>query len=156
MRHGVKKSQHDAPKNMTKFNITQSAKAVGVSRKTIQRHLKEGKVSFEVDAQGKKWIDPSELIRVYGEIKAPDTPDIARQDEPKLQHDAGSDAQVTEVLQQRIEDLEGQVEDLRQDKEASRKREEDLLTIIKQQQTLLLPPPQQPKKAGLWARVFGG
>lgn len=53
------------------FNLTDSATMVGISRGTIGRHVKSGKVSVVKDRTGKPKISASELIRVYGELKHP-------------------------------------------------------------------------------------
>ena len=143
---------------MAKLNITQAAKATGVARVTIQRHIKRGKLSCEVIGSGQKVIDTSELLRVYGGLKSPDTPDAEAQRDRKVQREAPDTVQMLrqkiEGLEREAEELRKDKEDLRQDKEANRKREEELLTIIKQQQTLLLPQTTG-KKGGFW-RVFGG
>lgn len=53
----------------TILNLSECAKRVGISRVTIGRHIKSGKVSVVRDTRGKKGIQVSELIRVYGELK---------------------------------------------------------------------------------------
>lgn len=51
---------------MAKVNLTQGAKLAGVSRSTLNRHLKEGKISKVNGTDGKPCVDTSELQRVYG------------------------------------------------------------------------------------------
>lgn len=53
---------------MAKVNLTQGAKLAGVSRSTLNRHIKEGRVSKVFEADGKPCVDTSELQRVYGEL----------------------------------------------------------------------------------------
>lgn len=127
---------------MTKLNITQAAKAVGVSRKTMQRHIRLGKVSCEVDSKGHKLIDVSELVRVYGELKTDDSPSPVTQAGQKTQYDMSN---VAPIFERQIRNLEEQVEELRKDKER-------LLGIV-EQQTLMLT--NQPERKGFWKRVFG-
>lgn len=50
---------------MAKVNLTQGAKLAGVSRSTLNRHLKEGKISKVNGTDGKPCVDTSELQRVY-------------------------------------------------------------------------------------------
>lgn len=50
----------------TKYSITAAHRVTGKSRTTIQKHLKEGKLSATIGPDGTKLIDASELIRVYG------------------------------------------------------------------------------------------
>lgn len=53
---------------MALVGISEALKLVEVSKSTLYRDLKSGKVSATKDATGKRVIDTSELIRVYGEI----------------------------------------------------------------------------------------
>lgn len=53
---------------MTIVSITEAAELTGKSRRTIQRHLSQGKLSRTQDVTGISGIDISELIRVYGNI----------------------------------------------------------------------------------------
>lgn len=59
---------------MTKLNLSQAARVVGKSRVTLWRHIKSGKLSAERDRDGNPLVDTSELLRVYGEMKATATP----------------------------------------------------------------------------------
>jgi len=51
----------------TKYSISAAQRITGKSRTTIAKHIKQGKLSCETDATGKKLIDASELLRVYGD-----------------------------------------------------------------------------------------
>ena len=51
---------------MAKLNITQAARDWSIARSTLQRAIKSGKVSIHQDGNGAKYIDSSEMIRVYG------------------------------------------------------------------------------------------
>ncbi|ELV07221.1 Hypothetical protein F387_01995 [Wohlfahrtiimonas chitiniclastica SH04] len=53
---------------MAIVSITEAAELTGKSRRTIQRHLSQGKLSRTKDATGATGVDISELIRVYGDI----------------------------------------------------------------------------------------
>lgn len=54
---------------MTKVSVSEAAKLVGKSIKTIYRHIDTGKLSASQNDNGLKSIDVSELQRVYGNIK---------------------------------------------------------------------------------------
>ncbi len=60
---------------MAKLNLSQAAKVTGKNRTTIWRHINIGKLSSERDREGMPFVDTSELIRVYGELKQPATPE---------------------------------------------------------------------------------
>lgn len=55
---------------MAKIGAQRAATLAGVSKATIQRAMKTGRLSYEVDEAGQKMIDTSELDRVFGASKA--------------------------------------------------------------------------------------
>lgn len=57
-----------------KFNVLQAAKLYGKPRKTLYRHMASGRLAYSVDGDSGRTLDMSELIRVYGEPPAQDTP----------------------------------------------------------------------------------
>jgi hypothetical protein len=66
---------------MAKLNLSQAAKVVGRNRTTLWRHINSGKLSSERDRDGNPWVDTSELMRVYGELKT-----VATQNSKIKQH----------------------------------------------------------------------
>ena len=58
---------------MPQVSISEAARLSGKARATIQRHIKTGILSVTKDRQGKPFIDTSELLRVYGQIKTGDS-----------------------------------------------------------------------------------
>ena len=56
----------NTPKQATKYSITAAHRITGKSRTTIQKHIKQGKLSTTEGLDGAKLLDASELIRVYG------------------------------------------------------------------------------------------
>jgi len=112
---------------MAKLNITQAAKAVGKDRTTLQRHIKKGKVSCEIDSNGNKVIDTAELMRAYGEIRNVAASAAVGNDNAKPQHAVNN----TTLLQQQINLLEKQIKVLEQDQEERRDREKELRELLK-------------------------
>jgi hypothetical protein len=53
----------------TKLNLSKAARAVGVSRTTIQKYIKNGKLSAEQSPLGSPLVDVAELNRVFGGVK---------------------------------------------------------------------------------------
>ena len=132
---------------MARLNISQSAELFGIHRSTLQRHIKEGRVSFEPQEDGQKLIDMSELIRVYGEPKNYATPATSSHEDVMLQDPAsdttGTTPDVTPatgVLEQKVEMLEQQLSMITEDKDYLRKENHRLLEIIEQQMRLLPAP----------------
>ena len=55
---------------MAKVSITEAIKLSGVSRSSFYgKYLKQGKISVTNGVDGKKEVDTSELLRVFGELK---------------------------------------------------------------------------------------
>jgi len=50
---------------MSKHTISEAARLVGKHRSTIQKHIREGKLSKVTDNDGNPFIETSELLRVY-------------------------------------------------------------------------------------------
>ena len=51
---------------MAKVGAQRAAELTGRSKSTVQRAMNSGKLSFEIDANGRRLIDASELDRVFG------------------------------------------------------------------------------------------
>lgn len=148
---------------MTQLTVRDAADRVGVTRQTIFKAIKQGKLSATVDARGQKQIDITELLRVYGRLQPPD-------DTPRDKRDGGqlsSQTTTTGVLQLELErakmqlqvkDLElatmrERVEELKTREQEAKARErtvseekQQLLTII-DRQTLLLAAPKPARAA---------
>lgn len=60
----------DSSKNMANVSITAAAKLAGVSRSTLYRsYIDKGLLSISKDQKGKRCIDTSELLRVFGALQ---------------------------------------------------------------------------------------
>src|SRR5215210_1413157 len=55
-----------------RYTLGQAAKATGLSKMTIQRALKSGRISGEKDDTGSYQIDPAELHRIFPAVTAGD------------------------------------------------------------------------------------
>ena len=51
---------------MPKFTVAELAKKYGIARTSIYDRMKNGSISYEIDAKNRKVIDFSEMQRVYG------------------------------------------------------------------------------------------
>jgi predicted transcriptional regulator len=117
------------------ITIQEIQKQWGVSRATIYKHIKAGKLSRLADGL----VDVSEVIRVYGEPKS-DTP----RDKPAT----SIDTQETKLLLEKIALLESQLSQ-------AEKREVWLKgQVEKAQETIQLLEYKQPTKKGLFGRVI--
>lgn len=58
---------------MAEVNISEAARLAQKGRSTIQRYIKDGKLSCGKDAQGNPVIDTAELVRVFGKLHTPES-----------------------------------------------------------------------------------
>jgi predicted site-specific integrase-resolvase len=63
---------------MACHTITESAKLAGVSRRTIQRYVKQGKLSAKSNSNGNPEIDTSELLRVFPDLSHPQDQNLSQ------------------------------------------------------------------------------
>ena len=56
---------------MSQVSISEASRLTNKTRKTIYKYINDGLLTVSMDTQGKKVIDISELIRVFGEIEMP-------------------------------------------------------------------------------------
>lgn len=61
---------------MTHVTLKKACELTGKSKRTIQRYMSSGKVSYVTNMQGHKTINISELIRVFGELSPPVTDNV--------------------------------------------------------------------------------
>lgn len=54
---------------MAKLSVREAAYRVGVTRQTLFKYIRQGKVSATVGHDGQKQIDVTELIRAFGELQ---------------------------------------------------------------------------------------
>ena len=146
---------------MPKLNISEAARAAGVSRPVIYKKIKNGELTSEPGEQGGKLIDTAELIRVFGELATPGEVSTPVNNLQEITHD------ITGVLQHQIQRLEEEngrlqaqidtdrqqheqtVEDLRQDRDAWRSQAEKQTLLLTQAQD------QQAPRPTFWKRLFG-
>ena len=94
---------------MTLLDLTTAAKIARVSRQTIYRKMSEGTISWDVDQQGKRRIETSELMRVFGPLNSHDE-NLRDVTSNTVRHNA----ETVEGYQIAIDALKSQVESERQ------------------------------------------
>jgi hypothetical protein len=132
-----------------KLSASQAAKAVGKSVPTITRAIKSGKLTAgKLDGGGYE-IEPSELFRVWEAVKSESdaTPTVLGRET----HIETSVLQAKlEVTEQRFEDAQRTIEDLRTrlDTESAERRQLTAQITDQRRQP-------EPQKRGFWARLVG-
>lgn len=125
---------------MPVLNITEAAKLAGITRQHLHSHyIKQGLISVSRDEKNRPYIDTTELLRVFGQLKQLDTNDRHDLTPPDTEK-----AEKTAELTAKIGVLQ---EQLREAKERERWYQEQISGFR------LLEHQQQPK--GFFARLFG-
>lgn len=141
----------------TQLTVSDAAAHVGVTRQTLFKAIKSGKLSATTNRQGHKQINVVELMRVYGELQSPDQ--VAQNRLNRPQHPATATA--TPLLQLELEraklqlekkdfeleQLRARVEELRERERENKDEKQQLLTIIDRQTLLLAAPKPAPRAA---------
>ena len=128
---------------MAKVGAQRAAELTGRSKSTIQRAMNSGKLSFEIDGNGRRLIDASELDRVFGML--PQGAGSAPQ-ESSSQSELQRAADMLEIerLKMRVRGLEEQLEITREQLEDMR-GQRDLWQ--KQSQQILITSQYSQKQA---------
>ena len=116
---------------MTILSMTQAAQQAGISRSTLYRCIKQGRLSVTTQADGTRGIDTAELQRCFGLLQA-DTVQVTHSSTP-------SDST---VLQERCAMLEEQVAWLKAELADAKDEKRQLLGLL---QTKLLEGPRGKK-----------
>ena len=122
------------------ITITEASDATRVSKSTILRNIKAGRISASRNDAGAFMIDPAELARVF--------PDASRRDSPASQDAAPEAADV--ALARLTAELEGERRlsaELREDRDQWRDQARRL--------AIAGPPAAPAPRQGLLARLFG-
>lgn len=149
----------------TQFSVREAAERAGVSRQTMFRHIKDGKISATVGHDGQKQIELSELLRVFRDLKEPETVTATApatpSDRPKLSrtsHETPRDSSLIQVefarLQAQLEIKTAQLEmanerisELKTREHNAEEEKNRLLSLIERQSLLLAAPaPMAPAK----------
>ena len=135
--------------NVTKLNISQAARATGVSRGTLYNQIKKGRLSVEKGDDKRVYVDSSELERVYGGLKIEGVPSVGLG-----VHGGTGDVHGSEVP---LEALRAENRMLREQVRKAEEREleargdaRDLLDLMKSQMQLLEAAPGRERRRWRW------
>lgn len=130
---------------MVKVSVREAVKHYQVSRPTLMKHLKSGKISANKDGQGTWEIDQSELTRVYkvrGKAEELDQSNLSTPNSPV-------NSSENSLLQVKLDAAMETIERLEADKADWKQQAQSLAR--------LMPPDgagEAPKRS-LWARIRG-
>lgn len=122
---------------MPNVSMTKAASLAGVSKATLSKALKTGRLSYVEKSEKGYLIDTSELFRVFPVNST--KPVLVTESEPSGER--GEAGQVIELLKEQLRDKDSIIADLREDRDIWRAQATGLLSD------------QRPK--GFWTRLFG-
>lgn len=117
---------------MAKVGAQRAADLTGRSKSTIQRAMNTGKISYEVNANGNKVIDVSELERVFGLAPQSDETKVSASVEAELKRAAEMiEVERTKMrvkmLEEQVNSLETQLGDMRGQRDQWQKQAQQVL-----------------------------
>ena len=138
---------------MTELSISAAARAAGVSRTTIQKAIKTGRLSATTNAAGNRVIDLSELLRVYGPLQPIPQGVAVPTRQPTAGEGGGQVASPMALIEVLQEQLRLALEREQQTREQAREDRTRLLTLLEMEQQArrdlemkLLPAPRKKGK----------
>ncbi len=135
-----------------KYNLVTAAEAIGVSKATMHRYVKKGRVSAARTDDGHYEIDPSELHRVFP-LVSETGPETVSRDDAKPSETAGETTSYTPVLEAQLEGLKALIAEKDRritDLETDRDR------WAKQAERLAIAPPGVPERRKRWRWPWQG
>lgn len=134
----------------SQLTVSEAAQRVGVSRQTIFKAIKQGKLSATLAHEGVKQVDISELLRVYGRLLSPDevaknqvykerlsTPEVAT---AQLQLELERAKLQIERRDFELEQLRSRLDEMRERERTATEERLRLFGIIERQSLLLSAP----------------
>ena len=145
---------------MSKVSISEASRLTNKTRKTIYKYIQDGLLTVSMDTQGKKIIDISELIRVFGEIEMPEytvvnnteiSNNIHQVTLESIQLIAEKDVEIA-----RLQSLLAGKDELLNSKNDQIKTLEKSLHLLEDlTNKIAVPTVQEPTQKGFWKRLLG-
>lgn len=127
---------------MAKHSISEAAKLTGKARSTLHRHLKDGKISKERDADGQPVIDTAELVRVYGPLQAQDSSDtVAIGQHATPIQDSPLQAKIEAMMEAQIDQLRADLDDARKERDDWKAQAQRLSGLLSDQRPIATAAP---------------
>lgn len=117
---------------MPSVTLKKAVELTGKSKRTIQRYMASGKLSYTTNLNGHKSVDVSELLRVFGELSPLNDEEVRPDDTPNITNDR------IDKLLAAVERLEGIVD----------KQSEQIASLLQlEHKPTIEPEAVKPKKA---------
>lgn len=143
---------------MAVHTVTEAAKLAGVTRRTIYRYIKQGKLSTVVTGSDTTQIETSELLRVFGSLSQPEESKVStgsQVEEPEYVTRLMAEmSQLRDLVQRQQLLLEDKLEtDRLREQMTGLQNERDEAT---QELEKLRAELEAERGKGFWKRLFGG
>lgn len=133
---------------MAKIAISQVKSEWGVSRPTIMKAIKDGKLSGEKDEKGYWAFDPAEVVRWRGEpLSATSKEPVEVDSKPDKSETNPLQAETIDVLKKQVEQLEDQLKT--KDSQIEKLQEQN------RDQTKLIEHQTEASNRGFFKKLFG-
>ena len=127
---------------MSNVSPAEASRKWGVARSVMYRDMNSGKLSYTLDEKEKRVLDPTELVRVYGE---PQSHSVSRSS-PDASHETTQeksvDSQVIDAYKERIIDLKDYIEVLKSQLVEKDSQVQALMSQLSETTQRLLPSPE--------------
>jgi hypothetical protein len=80
-----------------RHTIDEAAALVGRTRRSLYRAMTEGRLAYGLEADGRRYIDTAELLRVFGAFKA-----TSRDENPEMSHGVTVPSDLAEIIAQAV------------------------------------------------------
>ena len=145
---------------MSKVSISEASRLTNKTRKTIYKYIQDGLLTVSIDTQGKKVIDISELIRVFGEIEMPEYTEVNNTEVSNNIHQVTLESiqliAEKDVEIARLQSLLAGKDELLNSKNDQIKTLEKSLHLLEDLTNKIpVPVTQEPVQKGFWKRLLG-
>ena len=145
---------------MSKVSISEASRLTNKTRKTIYKYIQDGLLTVSMDTQGKKVIDISELIRVFGEIEMPEYTEVNNTEVSSNIHQVTLESiqliAEKDVEIARLQSLLAGKDELLNSKNDQIKTLEKSLHLLEDLTNKIpVPVTQEPVQKGFWKRLLG-
>ena len=145
---------------MSKVSISEASRLTNKTRKTIYKYIQDGLLTVSMDTLGKKAIDISELIRVFGEIEMPEYTEVNNTEVSNNIHQVTLESiqliAEKDVEIARLQSLLAGKDELLNSKNDQIKTLEKSLHLLEDlTNKIAVPTVQEPAQKGFWKRLLG-
>jgi hypothetical protein len=122
---------------MAEMTITAAAKLVGMSRQHMHRaYIQSGQLTVSRDANGRPFVDSSELVRVFGSRVKLDDSHVVAETVNGLRNATHENVTETAILLTKVTLLQQQCDELRHDKRRLEGQVDRLQTLLEHRPTM--------------------